>query len=325
MASSQDSSINPSVKDLSDSLRRTSLMTSTDDVLQSIDEILEGYSITEDEFDRISPEDLELLSESPVDNDTITIDESNTDSDMSVSIPVCSVQPQPRLVSAEYDDIESSDSITPPPTVSPIPPSHRLPMEPTKESPPGFFDVKVYGRQNKDFRSGAIFYGTYTTPYLPSTLKTKTQFNIFIDKALQMIQHSRPFSDIRQHVEISVSSPEITFVSELGHHISLYSKDFTTDVNLAVPLPKIYGASTPVPVTVSVLVHANFRPSDGPTKASMKRKRRSPSPPRSAACSTTRAVSTPDRPVAKKSRTKRNCRKPKQQLDSEVHSERQII
>jgi hypothetical protein len=294
MASQQNTKINDALNEVSQSLEQTSLRESSDDVIKNIDRYLEGFSISEDEFDQISTDDIEILDE-PLE------DEPDTNVEIPISIPVCVVQPS--LVDDAYDDIESSKSATPPPTVSPIPDEQTIDVP--KPKLPSFFFVTVYGRQQSDFRSHSVFYGAYTTPYLPALLKTRSQFHVFVDKAEHLIKQMRPFNEMRHFADITVSSPEISFVSEDGHDTYLYQTDFKKDVNQDIPEPKALHFIAPVPISVSVLVHASFK-TDRPPKQD--KRKRSPSPSRMAECSYTSDASMSEYPEAKRRRTKRRNR-----------------
>ena len=300
MASSTVIDIDEAVEQLNTNLSRASLDAnnndtniSTEDVLDSIDQILEGFSISMDEFDRISQSDLDLLNE---DVDTMITIKTDFDElpNYEPDSPPNPLQERQRIVHLYTDETTSSDSISPPPTISPIP-RQRIVEEykpwVVDQTRPLAYNVRVFGRQYSDYRSDTSYFGSFTTPFVEKSINTKTQFNIFVDKALYTIQGCRPFNFLRSSFLWNVSSPEVTYVSSTGNHVSLYPRDFPNDVNEDIPQPWI--SNDTVLITVSVLINVTSRlgqdlvdahgglPHSGsvrPTTVSLAKKRRRVSP-----------------------------------------------
>ena len=154
-----------------------------------------------------------------------------------------------------YDDIESHDSISPTPSVSPV---HRrrerahLTPEPDTENEPLMLCVRVFGRKFSEYQSDTVFYGTYTTPYLLGSLQIRLQYQILVDKAAHLIQHTRPFNMISDQITFTFDRPELTYINDVHHHISVYPKDYQEHRNYCIPDPITYKGLALASMTVRI-------------------------------------------------------------------------
>lgn len=286
MAASRPLPVDLDVEQLNQQLSQASLDSNNNDamtteqVIQAIDNILEGRSITNDEFDEISPEDLRLLDDddgteqmqpgtrdwrSPVtirgtaSNPTSPDQHYDVDTDIT-SLEQCIINPVNRTHTVDplLDDISSDESTSPPPMISPIPnDDDEMPKFTT--SKPAMYCVRVYGRQEYHFKSSTSFYGTFTVPYLDGSIQARAQYQVFAAEALQLVKRTRPLNLLDKSINITISRPQISYISRSGHQVHLTSRDYDHDeVNHRIP--DTWMASDIVHITYSVVVHAALRP-----------------------------------------------------------------
>jgi hypothetical protein len=175
----------------------------------------------------------------------------------------CVINPteRQRVCHIDPESISSDDSVTPPPTVSPPPRQmHTFTTVHTyPNTTPISYVVRVYGRQSADFRSENIFIGTFTTPYVEGSMQSRLHLNRLIAQTELKILQTRPFNLLRNSVQISISSPEISYTNKDGHHVSIYPRDFRHAVhNYWIPNP--WSTNDTALITVSVLISMRVRP-----------------------------------------------------------------
>ena len=277
MALSKPLPVDLDVELLNEQLSRTNLDSnvSTDDVIRAIDDYLEGRTISEDEFDNITADDLKMLEaddepgitkpgtrdwrspvllQGPAETPKSPVEHYNVDTDIT-AFEHCVINPVNRIhvVDTTYDDISQDDSVSPSPTVSPTPADDPADVKPV------LYCVRVYGRQEYRFRSHTSFYGIFTTPYLAGSLQTRSQFQTFASEALQLIKTTRPLQFMDKIINTTISRPQISYICRSGTQVHLYPRDYDNDaVNFRIPDPWIY--TDTVHIAYSVVVHAALRP-----------------------------------------------------------------
>ena len=258
---------------------------STDDVLRAIDEYLSEPSYRNDEFDDITQPTLDDVS--TISSDTSTMSRSGDFITMeqhidfenqrrTVRLRVAAISPpaansddgwEPEIVyerrtttpegCASITDLVKPE--TPPPSISPLGQFRREEqidrLLELLDSRPAAFCVRVFARKFADYRADSIYYGTFTSPFQADALQSQIQYEILVDKAMYLIQHTRPFSTMSSYV-LRATKPEISYTTYPSQDVFIYPHDYTRRHNIDIRDPMVYEGLAYI--TVSVLPHAQL-------------------------------------------------------------------
>jgi hypothetical protein len=288
MAASRPLPVDLDVEEINQQLSQARLDTNNNDamtseeVLQAIDDYLEGRSITIDEFDKITSEDLWLLDDvdgdaptqpgtrdwrSPVTIRGTSPSPASPDEHYSVDTDItalehCVINPVNRTHTSNpsLEDISSDESTSPPPIISPIPhDSEDATMANRTTSQHSMYCVRVYGRQEYNFKSSTSFFGTFTVPFLAGSIKTRAQYQIFAAEALHLVRRTSPLNLLDKAINIHISRPQISYISKSGHQIHLTARDYDHD-ETNFRIPDVSMSNGIVHIAYSVVAHAALRP-----------------------------------------------------------------
>ena len=296
MASStvNDVSIAQELDAINATLSRTTLdennNSTTDDVLQAIDDYLNEPPFLNDEFDDITEPNNDGLSTLSSDTSTLSgsydyiIFEEGLQSEdtrrtrvrfESPSLPPLLVKDsdddwEPQII-AEFGATASRPLYnrchiidvpeTPPPSlsVSPIEQEDQInaidQILPILDTRPAAFCARVFARKFADYRSDSIFYGTFTSPYFVDALQSQMQYDILVDKATHLIQHTRPFNSVSTYV-VHATKPEISYYNDSQYCVYIYPSDYARRVNPHISEPASQDGLAYI--TISLLLHAQL-------------------------------------------------------------------
>jgi hypothetical protein len=250
MAQQQLNDAEYSIENLNQQLSQTSLDSNNnpteptvDEVIQAIDDYLDyvDNNYGHDEFDDISDDDIALLDsdtepvdailpdrepQSPsapspieleehydVDNDIVAL-EAATSNDSAPRHP----EPDPA------DEVSSSESITPPPSVSPIL-RNRYEDDDTSTTVLHTMSIRVYGRQFSSYRSDAVFYGCFEIPYLQGSLQSRLHLRSIVHQAVSHVLDTRPVCQFRESHNFLMDRPEVSYVAYTGQRVNVYPRN----------------------------------------------------------------------------------------------------
>jgi hypothetical protein len=248
----------------------------TDEVIQAIDDYLGDIDNTcgNDEFDDISDDDIALL-----DQDTEHVDAILPDRE-----PQVASAPSPITVEKHYDvdndivalevlssnltasrhshpdptgDVSSSDSITPPPSVSPIL-RNRYEDDDTPNTVLHTLSIRVYGRQFSSYRSDAIFYGCFELPYLNGSLQSRLHLRSIVHQAISHVLDTRPVCQFRESHNFLMDRPEVSYVAYTGQRVNVYPRNHLHCVEY-LRTPEPWNHNGVAHVNVSLFIKAKPR------------------------------------------------------------------
>jgi hypothetical protein len=171
------------------------------------------------------------------------------DSDMAQPIPSTSHNP-PNKAPSQPDPSAMDTDPQPDTGASTIP--QLLTVRTLNPSPPQYVDVRFFARQ---IEGSPLFVGSFQTPYLPGSFKSRYLYIEFIAQARALLMTVSPFNIISRHMTFGLRCPTFSFLADRFDLYTVQTKNIPKPSDPHIPEPITYDGTT-ITVSMNAIIDA---------------------------------------------------------------------